>query len=299
MPWTFPQHQTFQRCRRRWFCRYAYASPCAEDPARREVFRLSRLVSLKAWRDGIVGRAIADTVVPAVNRKQQVDAAATREYARGLFDEQRSQGLRLGSSADGGFGGFLEVEKGYDLTDADFEEAWSDAEKAFGGFFRNIFTWERLEHAAFVVSRKRLSYRLDGVTVEAVPDAICFFPHGPAVVLDWKVEAKPVGRYWTRLANYLLALWRCEPEPHWPSGYRRSPCEDAELAEVLLLTSGVVAHTTTKEERARLDQMIVDSAAEMARVRQWARPERISAAPSTETCPDCPFETLCRARLDD
>ncbi len=89
MIWSFSNHNIFRWCQRQWYYKSIHASWQAKDPLRKETWRLSKLMSINAWRGRIVDKIISDTVVPAMNNGRKVPVENAIKTAKYLFDNQK------------------------------------------------------------------------------------------------------------------------------------------------------------------------------------------------------------------
>jgi hypothetical protein len=116
--WSFSHSRAFDRCQRNWFYDNIFGNGVAKDKDRHEIYLLSKLQTISAWRGSIVDKAIETSLVPALKagRPGQLRQALAR--ARQLFDVQQAFALRHGLRDDGlkpskvgdEFAAFLAVE---------------------------------------------------------------------------------------------------------------------------------------------------------------------------------------------
>ena len=66
MIWSFSQSRAFDRCQRNWFYDTIFGNGVAKDKDRHEIYLLSKLQTLSAWRGSIVDKAIETSLVPAL-----------------------------------------------------------------------------------------------------------------------------------------------------------------------------------------------------------------------------------------
>jgi hypothetical protein len=64
--WSFSHSRAFDRCQRNWFYGTVFGNGVAKDKDRHEIYLLSKLQTLNAWRGSIVDKAIETSLVPAL-----------------------------------------------------------------------------------------------------------------------------------------------------------------------------------------------------------------------------------------
>ena len=213
MRWSFSAHGTFRRCPRQWFYKQVFASSRANDPSRREAYRLSKLESIQAWRGKVVDTIISETIIPSISLKQTCNADEVKRKADELFALQRTQ-----RTVPNGAVSFFEVEYGLPLTEEIFDRALTDIHTALDNFFEAEQVWEIIRKAEAIIPQRALSFKHGTASVRVVPDLITFQSNEPPSVFDWKVNRYPMRDYWLQLVAGAIAVTKCNPHRDWPSG---------------------------------------------------------------------------------
>lgn len=289
MRWSFSTHRTFKKCPRQWYFKNILANGNAKDPVRKEATRLGKLTSIHAWRGKIVDHVLSEVVIPGIGRRQEIAAADAKRIMKRNFDAQRP---------DAGGSGFLEIEYGRSLQDADFEKAWIDAERAMDGFFANDSLLGMLRQASTLMAQRILCFGHDFASVQAMPDLIVFFRDRSPLIVDWKVNYNPVKDYWLQLATYAIALSRCKPHRDWPVLPADTSPQTIELIEAQLLTGETRRHTVSDEDVRDVESLIATSSSEMTLLRGDRPVNKLEALdfPVTNNpsnCERCPFKKMC------
>jgi len=304
MKWSFSQHKAFKRCQRQWFYRSILANARAKDETRREARRLSKLMTVWAWRGKLVDAVLSDSVMPGIAAGRRVTVDQALAEARRMFEAQRQSGLRVAGphqncGANGAFAGFVEVEYQQPFAEGAFESAWEDIERSIRNCFENTSLLDQVRAARRVITQRILSFSHDGASVIAVPDVICFFEDEPPLIVDWKVNRNPVRDFWLQLATYAIALTRCKPHKDWPPlPSAITPC-DVRLAEVQLLTHGVREHVVSEEDIVQVSDLIYWSFQDMMLAcggqtsAKALRAEAFDTAIFPGPCRTCQFRKLC------
>jgi len=298
MIWSFSGYRSFQQCPRQWFYKNVLANSRAKDPLRREAYRFSKLEGIPAWRGKIVDATISDVVVPSIRNGRRCSLATAQAAAKRVFEEQRNRRItrQKGEIADE-VGTFFELEYGLPLTDEMFAQAWADIDSALTYLYRCESIWPLLEQAQALYAQRPLSFKVSDVTVRSVPDLIVFRSTAPPIILDWKVNARPLRDYWLQLVTGAVALTRCTPHRDWPVKAVQHVPEEMQLLEVQLLAGDVRAHSLAATDVEDLEDLISISAMEMqlASVNGAAqrRSEDYTVAHDPRTCRMCSFAKLC------
>lgn len=303
MTWSFSAHRTFQQCPRQWFYKNILANARAKDPLRREAYRLSKLERLQAWRGKIVDTVLSETVIPSMAWRRPRTLAEAQAKARDLFEQQRAQRLAgyanlAHPATSSGLEAFFEVEYGLPLTDAMFAEAWGEIEASLRNFFQNDNLRTLLGGAMRLIPQRPLSLRHGEVTVRVVPDLIVFRYSDPPIVLDWKVNARPLRDYWLQLVTGAIALTRGKPHRDWPAGAANYSPAQIQLFEVQLLAGHIREHRLPESDVDEVEDFIAVSAMDMQlagadEAAVGRQPEDYPVAHEPDACQRCPFRKLC------
>ncbi len=300
MVWSFSGHRSFLKCPRQWFYKSGFANSRAKDPLRQEAYRLSKLEGIQAWRGNVVDKTLSDTIIPSIQWGRPCSLTEARSSAKKLFQdqkEQRTNKVIYKTSASKG-GGFFEIEYGLPLTEAMFEQAWAEIDLSLQNFYKNKSLWELLQRAERLIPQRPLSFKHGDVSVRVVPDLIIFRSPQAPVVLDWKVNTRPLRDYWLQLVTGAIALTRCKPHRDWPEGAAIKPVHEIQLLEVQLLVGDVRAHALSETDVIDAEDFITVSAMEMelagaddSTLRR--KPEDYPVAWDSWACQNCLFKKMC------
>ena len=293
MRWSFSAHGTFRRCPRQWFYKQVFASPLANDPTRREAYRLSKLESIQAWRGKVVDTVISETIIPRISAKQPCSTNEAKRKADDLFALQRAQ-----RTVPNGAVLFFEVEYGLPLTEDVFDKALMDIHTALENFFSAEQLWEIFQQEQALIPQRALSFKLGTTSVRAVPDLITFQSGQPPSVLDWKANTYPIRDYWLQLVTGAIAVTKCNPHRDWPNGATLYDTHQVKLFEIQLLSGDVRIHTASEYDVHEAEDFISVSSTEMELAGDGSdpkslRPTDYSVTSEPRTCQICSFRKLC------
>ncbi len=306
MIWSFSSSNLFRRCQRQWYYKTHVAnSRATKIPLQREIYLLSKLQSVAAWRGSVVDHVISRRIVPALSNKWPVSTSKTLDYARSVFTAQlafakehrvREPGMSPTKAADN-FAALYPIEFGLEVSDQECDAAWKDVEQAL----RNLLGAQKLlgylSTATKLIPQRPLTFPFFGVTVRAVPDLIAFFKSQTPVIVDWKVHSFGVMDYRLQLATYAVALSRCEPHKDFPACGPMAPTS-IRLLEFQLLTNKPRQYRLDETDIEEIDSYIAHSATEMSLADGDASkgiplPLEYPAAQFAEACKTCSFRTPC------
>jgi hypothetical protein len=308
MRWSISDSKTFKRCQRQWYYKTIAGNAISRDPARRELYLLSKLQSISAWRGQLVDSIISETVIPAVRQRRAITLENAKSVARNLMSQQLACAHRHELFAEGFSPAALGVEfaalhcmeyRG-SIDQSEVEIAKAEVEAALRTFFQLTEVKDIMKRAKYLVAQRALMFSAAGVTVRAVPDLIAFFSDRAPVIFDWKVHVFGIDEAWLQLATYALALTRCKPHKDFPLPHG-SDATKIELVEVQLLTNTVRRYTPTEEELQRAEDYIAATATEMLLATGGRKAFDLSAedfavARFGNTCESCPFKKVCWER---
>jgi hypothetical protein len=239
--WSFSNSRAFDRCQRSWFYDTIFGNGVAKDEKRHEIYLLSKLQTVSAWRGSIVDKTIETSLVPALKSGRTGSLQQCVARARHMFNAQRTFALRHGLRDDGlklskagnEFAAFLAVERSENISDEGFATAWEEIERALNNLFGMTDLLNELRQAEFIMTQRALQFKHGDVTVKAVPDLVAIYRSKPPLIVDWKVHFFGTRDYWLQLATYALALTRCSPHRDFPLGFRGCEPTAVRLIEVL------------------------------------------------------------------
>lgn len=308
MRWSISDSKTFKRCQRQWYYKTIAGNAISKDAARRELYLLSKLQSISAWRGQLVDSVISETVIPAVLRRHTITLEKAKSVARNLVSQQLacaqrhelfSEGFSPAAMGDK-FAALHCMEYAGSIPESEIEIAKTEVEAALRNFFQLTEVKDLMKRAEYLVAQRPLMFSSAGVTVRAVPDLIAFFSDRPPIIFDWKVHVFGIDEAWLQLATYAMALTRCKPHKDFPVPHPKDATE-VELLEVQLLTNKVRRYKPTEEELQRTEDHIATTATEMLLATGGRRATDLSAedfavARFANTCQSCAFKKVCWER---
>lgn len=304
--WSFSSGRLFEKCQRAWFYKNHVASGTSLNPLQREAYILSKLQSISAWRGRIVDEVISSRIVPALEKGWKLDKQGILQYARLLFDNQRSfakgnsirqEGMSQ-AKAGNNFAAFYVVEYGIGVNRDDLIRAWQEIKQALSNLLEMRELIEDLRQAERLISQRSLTFSVLDARARAVPDLIAFFDNQPPLIVDWKVHAFANRDYRLQLTAYALALVRSSPHQDFPAYLGQYEPEDIRLVEAQLLTNVLRRYKLIPRDIDALENHIVDSFMEMklAIGEETAKSLNAFDYPVTEfagVCEQCAFRKLC------
>jgi len=301
--WSYSDSRLFRKCQRAWYLKQRANSNATDD--RRELFVLSQLQSISAWRGAVVDDVVEHFLSRAWagGHRGAIDGAIS--WARDRFKAQlvfaRAHRVReagfVKSREPGEFAALHCIEYGGRVTDEEAASAWADVEQSI----RNLLAMSELVDsfvaASRIVAQRPLVFSLAEVRVRAVPDIITFYADRPPCIVDWKVHTFGLRDSRLQLMIYALALARCKPHADFPAQPALSATSIG-VEEVQLLVGRRRAYTLTEEDIQDAESYIAASAEEMG----LALGDRSSGAlapwefPPTrypDVCTACAFRSYC------
>jgi hypothetical protein len=273
MIWSFSTSKQFSRCQRQWYLKNYVANWHAEeDSIEKEVYLLSKLSSVFAWRGKVVDKVIENYIVRPLHFGDKLDENNVMEQARELFDRQlafartnrlREPGMTVSKAGDD-FAALRDVDYQRDVPKDLIDQAWSDVETALVNLFAMKDLIERMRKACALTAQRPLFFTLSGlksdlIKVRAVPDLIVFSEKEFPLIIDWKVHSFGRVDYRLQLACYALALTRCNPHRDFPASVSEYEPTDIELWEVQLLTNRVRRYELTEDDIYELEAYITET----------------------------------------
>lgn len=308
MKWSKSSAQCFRRCQRQWFYRHLLGNAVAKDPLRREAYLLGKLQSIPQWRGRIVDDTISATVVRALRQRRRITLRDAQEFAMRRFDAQlssarahrlRESGFRPGAEGvKDSFAAFQVMEYEGRIPEEEIVKAREEVMDALATVFFMDDVKALIKGGRQHIDQRSLSFRLAGVSIQAIPDLIVFFEDRAPLILDWKVHAFGLFDAFQQLVLYAMALTRCKPHKDFPASLAGVGVEDVELLEVQLLSGAVRRHVATAADVAALEDEIAESAYRMRRLvngrkAQQIDVEELEGAYGPEACVRCQYRKLC------
>jgi len=116
----------FRGCQRQWcFDKLVASSQAKYNPLRREIYLLSQLQSLAAWRGDIVDHVISRRIIPALAQGWLIKRDTILTYARSIFDARlsfalhnrlREEGMTQSKAGDS-FSALMPIDYGEEVSD--------------------------------------------------------------------------------------------------------------------------------------------------------------------------------------
>jgi len=267
---------------------------------------LSNLQSVSAWRGQLVDSIISTYLVPRLNRGINVGVDEALDYARFTFDRQVASALahtiRNGftsrTAAGPNFAAFRAIEYSESVSDEEVASAWADVEKALRNFFQVDDLQTIVKTATQRISQRALSFRMDGVSVRAVPDLLLFSDGVAPKIIDWKVSIWESHDYRLQLGLYGVAVTRCNRHRDFPDSCVDRRASEIPLFEVQLLSGEVRQHGLTDDDIYAVENYVAETAAQIETVAAASsfrepRAEDFEAAKFPTACESCNFRKIC------
>lgn len=308
MKWSKSSAQCLRRCQRQWFYRHVLASATAKDPARHEAYLLGKLQSVPQWRGRIVDDTISATVVRALRHGRRTTLSYALEFAMRRFDAQletaRAHRLRecgyrpAAEDVKDSFAAFHVMEYEGHIPEQQIVQARQEVKDALVAVFTMVEVKDLIKRGRQYLDQRSLSFRLAGVSIQAIPDLIVFFEDRAPLILDWKVHAFGLFDAFQQLVLYAMALTRGKPHKDFPVSLAGIKAEDVELMEVQLLNRTVRRHHATGADVIALEEEVAESAYAMRRLvngrkAQLIDVEELEGAYGPEACARCQYRKLC------
>ena len=131
MIWSYSSARMFRQCQLQWFLKTKVANAKAKDPIRREVYLLSKLQSVWAWRGRVVDQLLGTEIMKALDSRRPIRLDDLLHKARLSFALQadfarqhriREPGMSL-TKAGTAFAAWHAIEYAEPITDAEIEMA--------------------------------------------------------------------------------------------------------------------------------------------------------------------------------
>lgn len=309
MIWSISAFKSYQRCQRRWFYDEKVGSRSLKDAFRREVYLLSQLETIDAWRGKIVDYTISEYIIPKIQRKQKIDEgevlAFAKKVTRARYDfakakRHKEEGLKK-SEHDYDFAALMEFEFESDEQKVHerIKKAWEEIEIALKNFLSNSDLIAELYKVDYLVTQRALTYKLHDFTIKGVPDLIAFYSHKPPKIFDWKVHYWGTKTYNDQLLIYAISLTNCNPHVDFKNYFSAHTVEEVLLSEYQLLKNTVREYFITPDEVERINDVIADATHSMERNCCNAEykvldKENFSKTPNLDNCKTCPYKRLCQ-----
>jgi hypothetical protein len=309
MIWSISKYKEFQRCQRKWFLSEKLGARRNKDALRNEVYFLSELVSIDAWRGQIVDYTISEFVVPKLNRKQNIVNSEVLAFAKKLtrarYDFAKAQRYKeddmVKTAHEYDYSALYEFEYTNSTVDvnAKFKKAWSEIEIALNNFLGNQELIEHLKTANYLAKQKNLMFKSHGHNIKGVPDLVAFFPNKPPHIVDWKVHYWGTKSYNEQLLVYAVALKSCNPHKDFPVNLSDYSIQDISLTEYQLLKNTVRNYNVSDDHIEIINDFIAGGLHVMERKGCHQKYEQLNIedfelTQNLDNCKSCPFKRICK-----
>lgn len=308
MIWSISSFKEFQMCERKWFLDKKFGSRSLKDDFRREIYLLSQLESIDAWRGKIVDYTISNYIILEFQKRRWVKCDDAIEYARKLSkarydfaigEKYKEEDLKK-TKLEYEYAALYDLEYLDDKVDlkGKFKKAWEDIEIALKNFLGNTDFINYLKEANYLVAQKTLQFESHGFTIKGVPDLIAFFPNKPPHIFDWKVHHSGTKTYTEQLLVYSQALFNCEPHKDFKEYIKGYSVYDVNLSEYQLLTNSIRNYKVTEDYIERINDYIAGSL-EMMRLKKCdckfeeLNIENFERTRNLDNCTNCQFKKIC------
>lgn len=309
MIWSISSFKQFQRCQRKWFLDEKVGSRSNKNAFRKEIYLLSQLESIEAWRGKIVDYTISEFVIPKIQKRQVIVENEIIEFARKLTraryefaksEKYKEEGLKkTNHSYDyAALYDFEYTNATYDLTEK-FKKSWAEIETALKNFLSNKELIDYLKTASYLVTQRALTYSMHDFTIKGVPDLIAFFPNQAPHIYDWKVHFFGAKTYNEQLLIYALALTNCNPHKDFVNYINGFTAYDVRLSEFQLLKNTIRNYNVTDDYIEIINDYIAEGNEHMKLKKcdgdyKELDIEHFTKTPNLDTCLNCQYKKICR-----
>ncbi len=285
--WSVSRHDSFQRCRRRYFYSY-YAAQ--DDP---EIQRLKKLSALPLWAGNVVHETIEELLktreaLPDATEQEAIVRSAVHSRMLGEWRESEAGSVRFR---------LFEHEYQVPVDQDDKKILVGTVMRSLRNFFKSETVREAFAvgRASWLTVEDLVSFPVGDVNVFVRMDLAYRDPAGRVVIVDWKT-GRAEGRFSeVQVAGYALYASR--------QGWVKSPDEiRTELAYLAIpraVRRNVNAQTLDRAQRfieksaGTMKALLVDPVANLARLEDFPMIDR------PQVCRRCNFRKLCFPRAED
>jgi len=309
MIWSISSFKQFQKCQRKWFLNEKVGSRSNKDAFRRQVYLLSQLESVDAWRGKIVDFTISEFVIPKIQKGIPLRESEVIEFARKLSRARYefAKGQRHKEDA------LKKMDHVYDYAALyDFEynyspenlnqklkTGWSEIEESLKNFLSNTELLDYLKKAKYLVTQRSLTYNLHDFTIKGVPDLIAFFDDQPPHIFDWKVHFFGTKTYNEQLLIYALALTNCNPHKDFANYVNGVVPIAISLSEFQLLKNTMRKYSITPDYIEMINDFIAEGIENMTLKKcdndyKDLNIDHFPKTPNVDNCANCQFLRICK-----
>ena len=303
MIWSVSDSYNFRSCPRKWFFQKTFANARAKSPDRHLAYRLSKLISVSAWRGLIVDAVLSKSLLNGLryNRvpsKEQLQNEAIHQFEKQLKFGMKNDPLSPTTNLkDSDFVAFHAKVYDRSIRTDQLDQARMEVLQAIENLYSQEALLQKLAQADGLFAQRILQFPFFENTVRAIPDVLAFYNNRAPLIVDWKVHTFALQEAWLQLGVYALALKRCRPHSYFPSLDRWAET-DVELAEVQLLTNTLREYQLTEEDIHKLEDYIGKNINDMVssvdnNKPSDLKPEDFDVTFYPGTCQRCKFKMIC------
>lgn len=310
--WSYTTVNAFRQCNRKFYFSSILASHGRKDPLRRKAYELKTMKSLTMWAGDVVDKFMELTVIPMIEKKENLDfealskkAVASAE-AQFRFSKNRlytDAALKKGEATDFCILDVHEVNRPF--TQADVQEVLETIRRGILNL-ASITLPEGKPLVKFLQEANALNPNLNKwyVQIEKAnlkPQIDLFvLANWKPVVIDWKLSSSFSSDYSRQLiiAGLMIYLKRLEATDKKPYAYK-----DFRLLEVNLLKGVIKEHEFNSEVAHEMIDYINLTSSDVFLLTKGDYDngdiEDFEMTDEGSLCADCNFQTLCSFLLNN
>lgn len=307
MIWSISTYREFRKCQRKWFYKNKIAHWSKKNKDRREVFILSNLVSISAWRGQIVDYTISNFMIPKILKNTNYSLNEVINYAKKLtssrYEFAKNKSYRndsiTKSKSEYEYSALFpfEYNTNNNLKES-FKIAWDEISTALTNIYNNKLLLSDIGKADYLIAQRSLTYKKHGFSIRAVPDLIAFYNDKPPTIIDWKVHVFATKSYNEQLLLYAIALKNCKPHKDFPDNINSFNLLNTRLQEYQLLTNSLREYQITSEYINEINEYITDGLLDMQRRGCHKNYSELSiddfdVTHNPQHCKTCNFKKIC------
>ncbi len=311
--WSNSADWVLRRCRRKFWFQYIHASPRAKwGSTRREISILANIQTLEQWRGNLVHSVIKDFVVPALkvgkslSRNELLEFTASRaqrQLAFSLTKKYRQTGMTKTQAGDS-YAALWQDEFGPGSTTLTPDEAINEATTALTNLLRLTTLLNELTDSLWMEAETSIHLKEATIPITGRIDVIAARRSIQILqLLDWKLDRAQRHDYAVQLWLYAYLVERAER--YQDSNFVSHPITDhikrlpKKLVEVNLLSSEIVEHIWTDEQKRLVEERIFSGTRRIETILDGREPNEIdgtelSVTENPNNCSYCPFRAPCQ-----
>ncbi|MBX9784319.1 MAG: PD-(D/E)XK nuclease family protein [Chitinophagaceae bacterium] len=307
MIWSISSFKEFQKCERKWFLDKKFSSRSPKNIYRQEVYFLSQLETIDAWRGQIVDYTLSKYVIPKMQKRQTLSYDAVIDYAKKITKARYEFAIAEGHKEPNlkKTEHYYEYAPLYDIKypsgdlKPKLRKAWDEIVVSLTNFYNNQGLIADLKKANYLITQRTLQYDSHDTTIRGVPDLIAFYPDAPPHIYDWKVHSSDTKTYTEQLLIYaqsLITCWSHSDFEEYIKGYKMT---DIRLSEFQLLTNKIRNYSVTEDYVERINDYIAGGIEKLILKNCHKKFEELSIdnfekTPNLDNCRSCPFKKICK-----